>query len=109
MGLGSNVLLTMATDTPGSVHSLTPDEITTTMGSIKRMIMLGAVFVVIGYALLLVAGLEDAFAIWAWADSTKLWFKLGGVGHILVGIFVSLVAIIRTLSLVPHRLSRQLE
>ena len=99
----------MATDTPGSAHSMTPDEITMTMGSIKKMILLGAAFVVVGYALIVLAGVEDALAIWAWADSTKMWFKLGGVGHILIGIFISLVAIIRTLGLVPHRLGLAME
>ena len=38
-----------------------------------------------------------------------MWLKLGGVGHILIGIFIALVAIIRTLSLVPHRLAEQIE
>jgi len=37
--------------------------------------------------------------------STLLWLKLGGIAHILVGIFVALAAIVRTLALVPHRLS----
>ena len=96
----------MATETPDSIQSLTPNEITATMGSIKKMIMIGALFVAVGYALLLLAGVEDVFTIWAWADSTKMWFKLGGVGHILIGIFVSLVAIVRTLGLVPHRLGQ---
>jgi hypothetical protein len=41
--------------------------------------------------------------------STLLWMKLGGVGHILVGIFIALAAIIRVLSLVPHRLSYEME
>lgn len=99
----------MATDTSGTVQSLTADELTATMGSIKKMIIFSALFVVVGYSLLILAGVEDAFALWAWADSTKMWFKLGGIGHILLGIFVSLVAIIRTLGLVPHRLSLQLE
>lgn len=73
------------------------------------MVMVGTVVVVVvGYLLLVIAGLEDGLTIWAWADSTKMWFKLAGVGHILVGIFISLVAIIWTLSLVPDRLSAQL-
>jgi hypothetical protein len=41
--------------------------------------------------------------------STLLWLKLGGVGHILVGIFVALAAIVRVLSLMPHRLSYEME
>jgi len=41
--------------------------------------------------------------------STLLWLKLGGVAHILFGIFIALAAIVRTLSLVPHRLSYEME
>lgn len=41
--------------------------------------------------------------------STLLWLKLGGIAHILVGIFVALAAIIRALSLMPHRLSYEME
>jgi hypothetical protein len=41
--------------------------------------------------------------------STLLWMKLGGIGHILVGIFVALAAIIRALSVMPHRLSYEMQ
>lgn len=41
--------------------------------------------------------------------STLLWLKLGGIGHILVGIFIVLAAIVRVLSLMPHRLSYEME
>jgi small-conductance mechanosensitive channel len=41
--------------------------------------------------------------------STLLWMKLGGIGHILVGIFIVLAGIIRALALMPHRLSYELE
>jgi hypothetical protein len=41
--------------------------------------------------------------------STLLWLKLGGVGHILVGIFIALAGIVRALSLMPHRLSYEME
>jgi len=41
--------------------------------------------------------------------STLLWLKLGGVAHVLVGIFVALAAIVRVLSLMPHRLSYEME
>jgi hypothetical protein len=41
--------------------------------------------------------------------SMLLWLKLGGIGHILVGIFVALAAIIRALALMPHRLSYEME
>lgn len=85
-------------------------EIESTMGSIKKMLVVSAVFVAVGYALLLVAGLQEVVTLSTalTADSTKMWLKLGGVGHILLGIFVALVAIVRTLGLVPHRLGAQL-
>jgi len=41
--------------------------------------------------------------------STLLWLKLGGIGHILVGIFAALAAIIRALALMPHRLGYEME
>lgn len=41
--------------------------------------------------------------------STLLWLKLGGIGHILVGIFVALAGIVRALSLMPHRLSYEMK
>lgn len=40
--------------------------------------------------------------------SLLLWLKLGGVAHVLVDIFIALVAIVRTLALMPHRLSYEL-
>lgn len=84
------------------------EQIESTMNSIKKMILISALFVVAGYVLVILGGLESAFTIWDLSDGSKMWLKLGGVGHILVGIFISLVAIIRTLKLVPARLSRQL-
>lgn len=41
--------------------------------------------------------------------STLMWLKLGGVAHILMGIFMSLVAIVRALRIMPHRLSYEME
>lgn len=41
--------------------------------------------------------------------STLLWMKLGGIANILVGIFFALAAIVKTLSLMPHRLGYELE
>jgi len=41
--------------------------------------------------------------------STLLWLKLGGISHILLGIFVALAAIVRALALIPHRLSYEME
>jgi len=119
------------------------EEMEATVASIKKMLMVGAVFAVIGY---LLAGsalvfeltefhplLEDFFsthpehslagggpertsgalnsdltAIHKW-PSTLLWLKLGGVAHILLGIFIALAAIVRALALMPHRLSYEME
>ena len=36
--------------------------------------------------------------------STLLWLKLGGIAHILTGIFVVLTAVVRALSMMPVRL-----
>jgi hypothetical protein len=41
--------------------------------------------------------------------STLLWLKLGGIAHILLGVFVALTAIVRALALMPHRLSYEME
>ena len=40
--------------------------------------------------------------------SMLLWLKLGGIRHILLGIFVVLTAIVRV-ALMPHRLSYEME
>jgi hypothetical protein len=40
--------------------------------------------------------------------SVLLWLKLGGIAHVLVGIFVALAAIVRALSLMPHRLAHEI-
>lgn len=90
---------------------MSTDEVVSTMNSIKKMIMVGAIFAVVGYLLLLFSGLQEVAPLSAalTGDSVKMWFKLGGVSHILIGIFISLVAVIRTLSLMPHRLGSALE
>jgi hypothetical protein len=119
------------------------DEIESTVGSIKKMLMVGAVFAAVGYLLIGAALffeltqfhplLEEFFATYTqhslagggpertagalngvlasihkW-PSTLLWLKLGGIGHILLGIFISLAAIVRALSIMPHRLSYEME
>jgi len=119
------------------------DAIESTIGSIKKMLLVGAVLAVVGYLLVLGALfleltqfhplLEDFFTtypdtslagggpetrggelndtlaeIHKW-PSTLMWLKLGGIGHILLGIFVSLAAIVRALSIMPHRLSYEME
>lgn len=40
--------------------------------------------------------------------SVLLWLKLGGVAHVLVGIFVALASIVRALALMPHRLAHEM-
>ena len=118
-------------------------EIESTIGSIKKMLMVGAIFAAVGYLLVGAAiffeltsfhpllenyftqfpetslaggsgGTWDAAVNSALAEihkwpSTLLWLKLGGVGHILLGIFISLAAIVRALSIMPHRLSYEME
>jgi hypothetical protein len=51
---------------------------------------------------------SDLATIHKW-PSTLLWLKLGGIAHILLGIFVALAAIVRALALMPHRLSYEME
>ena len=127
-----------------SLNRLSAEEITNTVSSIKKMLIVGAAFVAVGYLLILgalylevtgfhplletffsqytthslagggpdragVAGLNGALASIHQFPSTLLWMKLGGIGHILVGIFIALAAIIRALSLMPHRLSHEME
>jgi hypothetical protein len=119
------------------------EEIQATVGSIKKMLMVGAVFAAVGYLLIGAALffeltqfhplLENFFSTYTdtslaggsggtrgaavngalasihkW-PSTLLWLKLGGIGNILLGIFIALAAIVRTLSLMPHRLSYEME
>ena len=107
--------------------------------AIKRMLMVGAAFVAVGYLLIGLAlfleltrfhPLLEAFFSQQTAHSLAgggpdragsallnnqlatihqfpsllLWLKLGGIGHILVGIFVALGAIVRALSAMPDRL-----
>ena len=119
------------------------EEIEATIGSIKKMLVVGAVFTVAGYLLVgsaiffelfefhpLVADFFETYTntslagggperasealnsdlaeIHQW-PSTLLWLKLGGVAHILTGIFIALAAIVRALALMPHRLSYEME
>jgi hypothetical protein len=119
-----------------------PEEIEATIASIKKMLVVGAAFAVVGYLLTGSALLfeltefhpllEDFFSthmnhslagggperggtlngdltqLHKW-PSTLLWLKLGGIAHILLGIFISLAAIVRALALMPHRLSYEME
>jgi hypothetical protein len=125
------------------IERRSPEVIESTISSIKKMLLVGAAFAIVGYLLTGSALffeltefhplLDDFFSthtehslagggpertsgtlngdlaeIHKW-PSTLLWLKLGGVAHILLGIFIALAAIVRTLSLVPHRLSYEME
>jgi|GEM_PF-704111 hypothetical protein len=130
--------------TTENMDRLPPERIESTINSVKKMLVVGAVFTVVGYLLLgsalffeltefhpaidafltehtqhsLAGGgpdragaaalNSDLASLHHW-PSTLLWLKLGGIGHILVGIFVALAAIVRVLSLMPHRLSYEME
>lgn len=134
----------MTSNTVESIDRLPAAEIESTISSAKKMLMVGAVFAVIGYLLIGFAlflqltefhPLLDAFfagqpehslagggpdraadaalnsqlaAIHSF-PSMLLWLELGGIGHILLGIFIALAAIVRVLSLMPHRLSYEME
>ncbi|MEF8757963.1 MAG: hypothetical protein V5A33_06975 [Halobacteriales archaeon] len=121
----------------------TPEEMESTMGSIKKMLLVGGAFAAVGYLLVVgalvleltqfhplieqfftqhpehsIAGggpgragsaaLNADLAAIHQFPSTLLWMKLGGIAHVLVGIFIALAAIIRALALMPHRLSYEL-
>lgn len=135
--------MAQSTDDP-SLKRLTAEEITGTVSRIKKMLAIGALFVAVGYLLILgalyleltgfhpllenyfsqytahslagggpdragAAGLNGALASIHQFPSTLLWLKLGGIGHILVGIFIALAGIVKALSLMPHRLSYEME
>ena len=126
------------------LQRLSEQEIQSTVGTIMKMVMVGALFAAVGYLLILGALfleltqfhplLEDFFGTYTQHSlagggpdragqagvnaqlaaihkfpSTLLWMKLGGIGHVLVGIFIVLAGIVRALSLMPHRLSYELE
>lgn len=86
-------------------------ELQSTIEGVKRMILISGVLAAIGYLLILfalsqeISTVSPAFE----EDSLKMWLKLGGVGHILLGIFISLVAIVRVLSVMPDRLGHLLD
>lgn len=138
------VLALMATEAVENIDRLPAAEIQSTVSSVKKMLVVGAVFVGVGYLLIGAAlflelteshPLLEAFFSEQTAHSLAgggpdragdgalnaqlaaihkfpsllLWLKLGGIGHILVGIFVALAAIVRVLSLMPHRLSYEME
>lgn len=134
----------MATENAVTLERESPESMEATVGSIKKMLMVGALFAAVGYVLVIGAlvleltsfhpaiesffstqtahslagggpdragatALNAALTTIHKFPSTLLWLKLGGIAHILVGIFIALAAIIRALSLMPHRLSYELE
>ena len=116
-----------------------PVQVAAQMKQIKLMLLVGGLFVTVGYLLVgsalffeltrfhplldgffaaqtqhslagggpdragLVALNAQLATIHQW-PSTLLWLKLGGIAHILTGIFVVLAAIVRALSMMPVRL-----
>ena len=101
----------MATeDVAQTVSRLGQSEVEATVDSIRMMVKVGALFVGIGYVLLLFSLSQEFVTLGTifTEDSMKMWLKLGGIGHILIGIFVVLAGIIKALSLMPDRLSQEL-
>jgi hypothetical protein len=130
-------------DSSVGIERRSAEDLEATVQSIKKMLLVGAVFAVVGYLLtgsalffeltefhpilddfftthtehsLAGGGPErtsgtlnsDLAELHKW-PSTLLWLKLGGVAHILLGIFISLAAIVRALAMMPHRLSYEME
>jgi hypothetical protein len=126
------------------MERLSPEEIDAVKSKVKKMLMVGGVFVAIGFLLNLGAlfleltqfhpTLEEFFSQFTQHSlagggpdragnaalntalssihkypSTLLWMKLGGIANILVGIFFALAAIVKTLSLMPHRLGYEMQ
>ncbi len=91
-----------------AVQNMSSAEVKETIGSIKRMVMIAALVAVLGYSLLVLAGIEQLFTVFGLADGAKMWLKLGAVTHMLIAVCITLVGIIRTLSLMPHRLGARL-
>lgn len=100
-----------STQAEEQLASKSPAELQSTISGVKRMLLVGAILAAIGYLLLLFALSQEAFTLSTAfeEDSLKMWLKLGGVGHILLGIFISLVAIVKVLSIMPDRLGLLLD
>jgi hypothetical protein len=134
----------MATESAIAIERQSPESIQATIGTIKKMLLVGGAFAAVGYLLIVgalvleltqfhpaiesffsthtahsIAGggadragnaaLNSQLATIHTFPSTLLWMKLGGVGHILVGIFVALAGLVRALRVMPHRLSYEME
>lgn len=86
-------------------------DIQSAVRSVEKLIIVAGGLVLVGSLLLLFSlsqefiTLSPLFA----EDSMKMGLTLGGVGRVLLRIFAALVAIVRVLRLMHHRLSDDLE
>ncbi|WP_396612086.1 hypothetical protein ACH9L7_02040 [Haloferax sp. S1W] len=124
----------MAQEAVTETSGLSDEQIAKTMTMVKRMLIVGAIFVVVGYLLIGAALFFELTTFHPLVDdyysnskavrdaaptgsalnaqlaeinkwpSTLLWLKLGGIGHILAGVFIALAGILRALSMMPDRL-----
>jgi hypothetical protein len=85
-------------------------------GKIKMLVMIGAIFWIIGLIMILYAIAIEVFQIGDIGQSADnissklmMTLKLGGIGFTLSGIFLSLVAIVKALTLMPVNLGKLLK
>ena len=85
-------------------------------GKIKMLVMIGAIFWIIGLIMILYAIAIEVFQIGDIGQSADnissklmMTLKLGGIGLTLSGIFLSLVAIVKALTLMPVNLGKLLK
>ncbi|MCK5301089.1 MAG: hypothetical protein KAJ21_04225 [Thermoplasmatales archaeon] len=85
-------------------------------GKIKMLVMIGAIFWIIGLLMILYAIAIEVFQIGDIGQSADnissklmMTLKLGGIGFTLSGIFLSLVAIVKALTLMPVNLGKLLK
>lgn len=84
------------------------------MKKMKAMTIVGVIFAVVGYSLILLAFQQEFLGPYrAIADGTSSRFlmtlKLGGIAHILVGICITLVVIIKALMMMPKKLGEMIK
>ncbi len=135
----------MATESASPpLQRMSVEEINSTVSTIMKMVIVGAVFAAVGYLLVIgalvleftqfhpaidefvrqqtahslagggpdragQAALNTQLAELNKYPSLLLWMKLGGIAHILLGIFLVLAGIVRALSMMPHRLSYEIQ
>ena len=85
-------------------------------GKIKMLVMIGTIFWIIGLLMILYAIAIEVFQIGDIGQSADnissklmMTLKLGGIGFTLSGIFLSLVAIVKALTLMPVNLGKLLK